>query len=689
MGRCGAAMRHGRPSIAVATRGQVDSMALQSRMQTSSDRSATPRTPSGHQRQERVGRYVGSVALICAGIAALAAARSAPASDPPPVGVFRGDADHSGSYGGAGSGIYGGILWRKQTGGPVRSSPTIAGGVAFIGSADGRFYALDANTGREKWSFAAGSAISSSAAVAAGRAFFASRDGTFYALNTSDGALLWKRSLGADLPRAYEHESGEHPPTHDFDFYVSSAAIAGDMVVVGGGDGGVHAYGVTSGEPRWTFRTGGRIRSSPAINGGVVYVGSYDGSVYALNVRTGALVWRYDTAGRSLNSAEFGFDRKSILSSPAVADGTVYIGSRDAHLYAIDAAKGTLRWSYNYENDDMTWAISSPAVRGGVVYMGAAGGEFVHALSAADGHELWRLKTPGRVWASPAVAGSEFYCADESGRFFALDAVSGKERWHFQTWASAQSSAAVANGTVFFGSNDGGVYAVRVDGGHPMQRAVYWDAETAKLFGRSDLGTDYVGFQLARDFLEARGYEVLLSSTVEAWLAKRVADRDASVIVFPTDTLPASLGGPDPAHGPLRRYLESGGKVVWSGFPPLLLKPVTENDALSDILIRRNDTSSLLGISFDGALNGDMTENRVTPTGREWGLPEWWLGGWDLPISGNVTVLALNERGYAGAWVKNYGGPPGTGFVYIGTKNWDGDILNRIAAVAEYRPRVP
>jgi hypothetical protein len=50
-------------------------------------------------------------------------------------------------------------------------------------------------------------------------------------------------------------------------------------------------------------------------------------------------------------------------------------------------------------------------------------------------------------------------------------------------------------------------------------------------------------------------------------------------------------------------------------------------------------------------------------------------------------VLSLDERGFAGAWVKNYGGVPGTGFVYVGVKNWDSDVLSRLAMVAEYRPR--
>jgi hypothetical protein len=42
---------------------------------------------------------------------------------------------------------------------------------------------------------------------------------------------------------------------------------------------------------------------------------------------------------------------------------------------------------------------------------------------------------------------------------------------------------------------------------------------------------------------------------------------------------------------------------------------------------------------------------------------------------------------FAGAWVKNYGGVPGTGFVYVGLEDKGDDMLNRLAMVAEYRPQ--
>ena len=72
----------------------------------------------------------------------------------------------------------------------------------------------------------------------------------------------------------------------------------------------------------WSYTTGSGVTSSPAVANGVVYVGSYDDKVYALNASTGALLWSYTT----------GYE---VFSSPAVANGVLYVGSDDYKVYAF------------------------------------------------------------------------------------------------------------------------------------------------------------------------------------------------------------------------------------------------------------------------------------------------------------------------------------------------------------------
>ena len=65
------------------------------------------------------------------------------------------------------------------------------------------------------------------------------------------------------------------------------------------------------------------MESSPAIGSdGTVYVGSYDNKLYAINGKSGVKLWEFETGG-------------IVRSSPAIGpDGTVYVGSHDK-LYAI------------------------------------------------------------------------------------------------------------------------------------------------------------------------------------------------------------------------------------------------------------------------------------------------------------------------------------------------------------------
>ena len=64
----------------------------------------------------------------------------------------------------------------------------------------------------------------------------------------------------------------------------------------------------------------------------------------------------------------------SVISSPAVANGIVYVGSNDGKIYAVDAGNKTEYWNYTTQAVAVrNWIYSSPAVANGVVYIG--GGE--------------------------------------------------------------------------------------------------------------------------------------------------------------------------------------------------------------------------------------------------------------------------------------------------------------------------
>jgi parallel beta-helix repeat protein len=185
------------------------------------------------------------------------------------------------------------------------------------------------------------------------------------------------------------------------------------------------------------------VYSSPAVADGRVYVGSYygdGGTVYCLDALTGAHIWDHGTNG--------GGD-----SSPAIADGRVYVGSDNGKVYCLDALTGDEIWNY-----EMWRVYSSPTVVDGRVYVGSGDGK-VYCLDAFTGAEIWNYSTGSQVYSSPAVVDGRVYVGSEDGKVYCLDASTGTEIWNYDTGYWVHSSPAVADGVVYVGSNDNKVYA--------------------------------------------------------------------------------------------------------------------------------------------------------------------------------------------------------------------------------------
>jgi PGF-CTERM protein len=116
-----------------------------------------------------------------------------------------------------------------------------------------------------------------------------------------------------------------------------NAQLTGDYTPVAG-------PAPSNGLLKWNFTTGSVVESSPAVANGVVYVGSNDGNLYALNANNGTKIWNYTTKNAGGSSPAV------VTSSPAVANGVVYVGSEDNNVYAIgNAAAATSQGTPGFE----------------------------------------------------------------------------------------------------------------------------------------------------------------------------------------------------------------------------------------------------------------------------------------------------------------------------------------------------
>ena len=210
---------------------------------------------------------------------------------------------------------------------------------------------------------------------------------------------------------------------------------------------------------KWQFATGAAIHSSPAVADGIVYVGSQDSRLYALDAETGRELWSF--------AAE-----SWVESSPAVADGVVYFGSNDGNLYALDARTGVERWRFQTR----LGVRSSPAVAGGMVYFGTDN-YTMYGVDAATGRQRWIFHAVGRIDSSPVVADGIVYVGNSTRFLYGLNARDGRMRFDHKVFAPVLSAPAVQDGTVYTMTSRGDLYAI--DGAHrawPMEERLrpYW-----------------------------------------------------------------------------------------------------------------------------------------------------------------------------------------------------------------------
>jgi outer membrane protein assembly factor BamB len=253
------------------------------------------------------------------------------------------------------------------------------------------------------------------------------------------------------------------------------------FIFVGSFDNSFDAFDST-GALKWSKPMPDQIDSSPAVADGVVYVGCQDTNLYAFKTASGAAAWPSPAATGG-----------SIDSSPAVANGIVYVGSQDGKLYAFKTGDGSAAWASPAVTGGNRF--SSPAVSQGNVYIGS-GDNKLYAFKTADGTAAWTAPamTGGSIDSSPAVANGVVYVGSNDFKLYAFNAKSGAAAWAapVTTGAGIVSSPAVANNVVYVGSNDGKLYAVNASTG-----ATLWTGSTGTAAGLSSpavaSGVVYIG----------------------------------------------------------------------------------------------------------------------------------------------------------------------------------------------------
>jgi outer membrane protein assembly factor BamB len=211
--------------------------------------------------------------------------------------------------------------------------------------------------------------------------------------------------------------------------------------------GKLACLGLADGKLRWSFDAKSPLEASPLYCDGTVYVGSSAGELFAVDAARGRIRWRYRAADRIAGAAN-----RAVTPSGTL----ILVGSYDGLLQAVDARTGARRWGYQTSN----FVNGCPAVTadGKAIFGGCDG--FVHVLRVQDGRGLARIDSGAYIAGSPAVLGKRAYIGNYSGKLMAMDIEAGSVAWSLAPEGEEpfSSSPAVGNGRVVAGARNGTVY---------------------------------------------------------------------------------------------------------------------------------------------------------------------------------------------------------------------------------------
>ncbi|MCT8336492.1 DUF4430 domain-containing protein [Methanoculleus sp. Afa-1] len=337
-------------------------------------------------------------------------------------------------------------LWVAETAEYADGSPAVHNGKVFVPTWPDMDFTdndpmglvcYDAATGTELWTNElGGTSVGSVSGVAVA-------DGRVY-LGGTDGRLY---CIDEETGKTF-WASDQIDATGYFGLSSSPLIYEGTAYALSASDGVLHAF-TPEGIASWSFPTGGAVGyfTSPAAADGKVFVAGNESDLFCIDTTTHTATWSV-----ALPTA--------VKSTPAIGDGKVYVTTAE-RLYALDGSTGAEVW-----NASLGGASSTPAVAGETVIAGSSDG--LHAYDAGTGTPLWNFPS-ARVDVSPIVAGNLVYAAtnEETGTAYAVDTGTGEEVWSYTIEAPGDgtfaaffaSSPAVSDGVLYIGAENNRFYA--------------------------------------------------------------------------------------------------------------------------------------------------------------------------------------------------------------------------------------
>jgi outer membrane protein assembly factor BamB len=305
----------------------------------------------------------------------------------------------------------------------------------------------------KKWTFTTKDRVHIGNPVTAGDAvYFNTFNDHLIALDAATGRLRWTFDPGTGKKYSDDDflgEAGSFP----------APAVLGDQVFFASHDGCLYAVDAKTGQRKWRFVSEKALPSEPVASNGKVFFGTIEGDMYAIDAATGFKKWSVNIPGEVSN-----------IASPTLGAGVVFFTSLfGPSVNAFDIETGRERWRWK-DGDDSLCQGSSIVSAGYRVYLGSGMCGKLSAFESLTGKLVWDVKFPARendpiAFLNDAALETVLVSGPNS-ILYALSAATGKEKWRtsrgaFQGWGM---NPTIAKGTVFYLAN-GNLNAVEEDTG--------------------------------------------------------------------------------------------------------------------------------------------------------------------------------------------------------------------------------
>jgi len=297
--------------------------------------------------------------------------------------------------------------WAVNLTGPLQSSPLLSGSTVYVASVDGRCTALNTAQGKRRWEFKTKGEFLASPVLSSETIYVGSTDHFLYALDAESGRVRWKYDTGSPV--------------------LATAAVTQGVVCIGS-SGTIYGIDTVSGKMKWTQPVEAFFQSKAASDTDSFYLGGWNNALIAVDAATGRPRWTTKMGST--------FYYSPAISSPAVADGRVYICSNDGVLHSVLAASGKEVWSVHAPAGSDPFGYSSPTVVGSQVLVAGLGDNGnVYSFATSNGKLTWSVSTEQPIYdSSPGLApdGKSMAIIGVRGRVSVLDTRTGKRLWGYE-----------------------------------------------------------------------------------------------------------------------------------------------------------------------------------------------------------------------------------------------------------------